>query len=147
MYQSGACQPGDQFWVAILDGLVDRSLHDPVRSRRGQRGSRLLQAVEQDSLSVDERKRWLLRAVHLFNAFAPGSPKDVRSWGTWLLLSRHAETLIDHAEHNGLDELPIAVVASKLGLFLKARAMPGGSPVGHYIPLRNKLMSRRKQVL
>ena len=33
---------------------------------------RLLQAVEQDSLTGDEHKRWLEWTVRLFNAFAPG---------------------------------------------------------------------------
>ena len=57
---------------------------------------RLLQAVEQDSLPKEERERWLVWAVRLFAAFAPASPDDVRTWGVWLPLSQHAETLIEH---------------------------------------------------
>jgi tetratricopeptide (TPR) repeat protein len=83
---------------------------------------RLLQAVEQDSLGEDERERWLVWACRLFKAFAPASPDDVRTWGVWLPLSPHAESLLGHAEHRG--ELPlIAQLANLLGMFLHARAV------------------------
>ena len=84
---------------------------------------RLLQAVEQDSLPKEERERWLVWAVRLFAAFAPASPDDVRTWGVWLPLSQHAETLIEHTKRHGVDALPIAEVANNLGLFLMARAV------------------------
>ena len=83
---------------------------------------RLLQAVEQDVLGDEGRKRWLLYAVRLFNAFAPEQPDDVRTWGVWMALASHAETLLEHAERQGIDALPIALAANQLGLFLYARA-------------------------
>ncbi len=82
----------------------------------------LLQAVEQDSLTGEERKRWLMRAAQLLHAFAPGSPDDFRTWDVWLALWPHAEMLIEHAKRDGVDEILIASVAHQLGAFLRARA-------------------------
>jgi tetratricopeptide (TPR) repeat protein len=82
----------------------------------------LLQAVEQDSLGEEERERWLVWACRLFNAFAPASPDDVRTWGVWVPLSIHAGTLLGHAKYQGIDALPIAFMANQLGKFLYARA-------------------------
>jgi len=82
---------------------------------------RLLQAVEQDSLGEEERKRWLLWAARLFNAVWSASPNDVRSFGVWLSLAQHGETLIEHAKHCHVDALPIALVANNVGLFLNLR--------------------------
>jgi hypothetical protein len=55
---------------------------------------RLLQAVEQDALIKEERTRWLEWALRLFNAFAPGSSDDARTWSIWLVLRPHAEALL-----------------------------------------------------
>jgi hypothetical protein len=83
---------------------------------------RLLQAVEQDSLPKEDCKRWLAWAARLFNGFAPQEPDDVRTWGLWLPLSAHAETLIEHTKRQGVDTLPVALVANQFGLFLNGRA-------------------------
>ena len=83
---------------------------------------RLLQAVEQDALSPEDRRRWLLLAVQLFNTFAPKASNDTRTWDVWVPLSLHAEALLGHSEREGIDALPIALIANQLGLFLWARA-------------------------
>jgi tetratricopeptide (TPR) repeat protein len=83
---------------------------------------RLLQAVEQDALASEERGHWLLRALKLFDAFAPDRPYEVGTWGNWLALSTHAETLLGHAEDQGLDTLLVARMANEFGSFLQARA-------------------------
>jgi tetratricopeptide (TPR) repeat protein len=83
---------------------------------------RLLQAVEQDSLSGEECQRWLICAARLFNAFAPLSPDDVGTWGVWLLLAPHAEALLEHAKRHASDALPIVLMANQFGVFLHARA-------------------------
>jgi len=83
---------------------------------------RLLQAVEQDSLSAEDCERWLDRAARLFNAFAPGSPSDARTWDVWLSLVPHAEALLEHTKRRAIDALPIALMANQFGLFLLARA-------------------------
>jgi hypothetical protein len=57
---------------------------------------RLIQAVQQDSLTNEECARWLEWAVRLFSASVPGSPDDVRTWSIWLTLRPHAEALIKH---------------------------------------------------
>jgi Tetratricopeptide repeat len=85
----------------------------------------LLQAVEQDSqdsMGANERERWLVLAARLFNAFAPASPNDVRTWDVWLPLSPHAQTLIEHTIRHGIDSLSIPVLANHFGLFLNERA-------------------------
>jgi tetratricopeptide (TPR) repeat protein len=83
---------------------------------------RLLQAVEQDSLTGEESKRWLEWATRLFNAFSPESPGDVSTWGVWVPLWPHAETLLEHTRRHGINALSVAVAASTFGLFLQARA-------------------------
>jgi tetratricopeptide (TPR) repeat protein len=82
---------------------------------------RLLQAVEQDALGKEERTRWLEWAVRLFNAFAPGSPYDARTWGVWIPLSPHAEMLIEHTKRYGVEGLPSAAMGNQFGEFLCAR--------------------------
>src|SRR5262249_41345035 len=81
----------------------------------------LLQAVEQDSLPKEECERWLVWAARLFNAFAPESPHDVRTWRVWLPLEPHAEALLDHTERRGIGALPIAGIANQLGFLLSTR--------------------------
>ena len=83
---------------------------------------RLLQAVEQDSLTGDECKRWLECAVRLFNAFAPGESWDVSNWGIWVSLSPHAESLLEHTKRYGVDTRPIGLMADQFASFLWARA-------------------------
>ena len=83
---------------------------------------RLLQAVEQDSLTESERERWLVWAIRLFGAFAPELSDDARTWDVWLPLSPHAETLIEHTKRCNVDALSGAVVAHQLGMFLYGRA-------------------------
>ena len=82
---------------------------------------RLLQAVEQDTLSGADCKRWLDRAARLFNAFTPGSPDDARTWDVWLPLVPHAEALLENAKRHVVDTPPIALVANQFGLLLLAR--------------------------
>lgn len=82
---------------------------------------RLLQAVEQDSLSGEERQRWLVWAARISKAFVPDSPDDVRTWGDWLPLQTHLESLLDHAEHYGVESPEIARLANPLGVLLYAR--------------------------
>jgi tetratricopeptide (TPR) repeat protein len=84
---------------------------------------RLLQAVEQDSLGEGESKRCLAGACRLFNAFAPESPDDVSTWKTWLSLSQHAETLIEHTKRHSVDEKSVAFLANQFGVFLKTRGV------------------------
>jgi tetratricopeptide (TPR) repeat protein len=82
---------------------------------------RLLQAVEQDSLSKEDCASWLEWAARLFIAFAPGSSDDVRTWSIWLALESHAEALLEHARRHAIDAPPIALIANQFGLFLFAR--------------------------
>ena len=85
---------------------------------------RLLQAVEQDFLGEEKRKRRLVWAVRLFNVFAPGESWDVCTCGIWVLLGPHAESLLEHTNGYGVDVdmLPIALMADQYGSFLLARA-------------------------
>jgi tetratricopeptide (TPR) repeat protein len=83
---------------------------------------RLLQAVERDSLSGEDCERWLDRASRFFNAFAPASPGDARTWDVWLSLAPHAEALLEHTKRHVIDTLPIALMVNQFGLFLLARA-------------------------
>jgi tetratricopeptide (TPR) repeat protein len=83
---------------------------------------RLLQAVEQDALTNEERTRWLEWAVRLFNAFAPASPEDVRSWAVWSSIWSHAEALFEHTQRQGVDTSSVGFLANQFGLFLTARA-------------------------
>ena len=85
----------------------------------GETGSMhpLLQAVEQDSLTGEERQRWLQCSVRLFNAVMPNSPSD----DVWLPLWPHAETLLEHTKRLSLDALPIALMANEFAVFLDAR--------------------------
>jgi tetratricopeptide (TPR) repeat protein len=85
---------------------------------------RLLQAVEQDSLGEEERKRWLVVAGRLFNVFAPRQSWDVSTWSIWISLAPHADSLLEHTGRYGvdIDMLPIALMADHYGSFLLARA-------------------------
>ena len=82
---------------------------------------RLLQAVEQDSLSGEDCRPWLDQAMRLFNAFAPGDSHDPRRWDLWTSLGPHAEALMEHTKRRVIDTLPTAVEANQFGLFLAAR--------------------------
>lgn len=96
---------------------------------------RLVQAVEQDSLNQDERKCWLEWACRVFDAFAPKRPDDFRSWGAWLPLSAHAETLIENARLQGLKTMPVATVAREFGLFMNAQAEYSKAEAFHKLAL------------
>jgi len=72
----------------------------------------LLQAGEQDLLLGIELERWLLWSARLLMKFAPGSPDDVRTWDLWLPLQLHAESLLHHAEHYGVESPVIAGLAN-----------------------------------
>ena len=76
----------------------------------------LLQAIEQDSLGEDERKRLLPWAGWLLNASLPAI--DDHLWATWRAFRPHAETLIEHAKRNGVDSSEIGKIAHDIGLFL-----------------------------
>jgi tetratricopeptide (TPR) repeat protein len=102
---------------------------------------RLLQAVEQDSLG-EERKRWLVSAVRLFNVFAPGESWDVSTWGIWVSLNPHAESLLEHTNRYGVDMLPIALLADQFGSFLCARAAYGKAE-----PLYQRALAIREKEL
>jgi hypothetical protein len=71
---------------------------------------RLLQAVEQDALTKEECARWLERAVRLFNAFAPQSPDDIRTWSIWLALWPHAEALIKNTQSHGMNAPTVGIL-------------------------------------
>jgi tetratricopeptide (TPR) repeat protein len=83
---------------------------------------RLLQAVEQDALTKEECARWLEWAVRLFNAFAPESPSDIRTWSIWLALRLHAEALIKNIQSHGMNATPVGILANQYAVFLYARA-------------------------
>jgi hypothetical protein len=93
------------FWpldkALFSDFAVDKALAELDRfslirlTRKTASMHRLLQAVEQDALSPDERGRELTRAARLFNAFAPERPDDTHSWDVWLPLLPHAEMLLE----------------------------------------------------
>ena len=83
---------------------------------------RLVQAVQQDSLTQEQRNQWLNSAVSTFNAFAPAFPEDPNTWGVWLPLSPHGEKLVEHTRQCEVETLPVARMMNQLGLFLKARA-------------------------
>ena len=83
---------------------------------------RLLQVVEQDSLTKEECARWLEWAVRLFNAFASGSPDDARTWSIWPVLQPHAEALIKNTQSHGMNAAPVGTLVNRYALFLYARA-------------------------
>jgi tetratricopeptide (TPR) repeat protein len=83
---------------------------------------RLLQAVEQDALTKEECARWLEWAVQLFNAFAPESPSDIRTWSIWLAIQPHAEALIKNTQSHGMNATPVGILANQYAVFLYARA-------------------------
>jgi tetratricopeptide (TPR) repeat protein len=83
---------------------------------------RLLQAVEQDALTKEECARWLEWAVRLFNAFAPGSPDDARTWSIWLTLLPQAEALIKNTQSRGMNATTVGLLANQYAMFLYARA-------------------------
>jgi tetratricopeptide (TPR) repeat protein len=113
--------------VAVTDLAIDKALGELDRFSLIRLTSemvsvhQLLQAVEQDSLPKEECERWLVWAARLFNAFAPESPHDVRTWRVWLPLEPHAEALLGHMERRGVGALPIAVMANQFGLLLSTR--------------------------
>jgi tetratricopeptide (TPR) repeat protein len=82
---------------------------------------RLLQAVEQDALTKEECTGWLEWAVRLFNAFAPGSPDDTRTWSIWLALQPHAEALIKNAQSH-VNATPVGILSNQYAVFLYARS-------------------------
>jgi tetratricopeptide (TPR) repeat protein len=100
--------------VAVTDLAIDKALGELDRFSLIRLTSetvsvhQLLQAVEQDSLPKEECERWLVWEARLFNAFAPESPHDARTWRVWLPLEPHAEALLDHSERRGVGALPIA---------------------------------------
>jgi hypothetical protein len=83
---------------------------------------RLIQAVEQDSLNKEECTSWLKWAIQLFNAFAPSSSFDVRTWSIWLALRPRAEALLKYTQSHGMNAPPVSILANRLAVFLNARA-------------------------
>jgi tetratricopeptide (TPR) repeat protein len=84
---------------------------------------RLLQAVEQDSLTEEQCQLWLLRGIRLVNAFAPPKPDDVRTWDIWLPLQPHVESLLYYAQRHGVENAPVGLAANQLGVLLATRAL------------------------
>jgi tetratricopeptide (TPR) repeat protein len=83
---------------------------------------RLLQAVEQDSLTAEDCKLWIERAVQLFNALTPEPAEDVRTREMWISVSQHAETLIEHAQRHDASSMSIAILAHEFGQFMLSRS-------------------------
>jgi hypothetical protein len=77
--------------------------------------------VSQPRCLEEGRDRWIVRACRLFTAFASNSPDDVRPWDVWVLLSQHAEILIEHTKRWGGDAVPVALAGNQFGLFLQGR--------------------------
>jgi tetratricopeptide (TPR) repeat protein len=123
---------GDFFWrlgqVDVSNLAVDQALAELARFSLVRLTSetvsvhRLLQAVEQDALTKVDSARWLEWAVRLFNAFAPESPDEIRTWSIWLALLPHAEALIKHTQSHGLNATPVGKLANLHAVFLYARA-------------------------
>ena len=109
--------------LAIEEALGDLARFSLIRlSPETVSVHRLLQAVEQDALTKEERTRWLEWAVRLFNAFAPAEPSDIRTWSIWLALQPHAETLIKNTQSHGMNATTVGILVNQYAVFLYARA-------------------------
>jgi tetratricopeptide (TPR) repeat protein len=82
---------------------------------------RLLQAVEQDSLSAADKIKWIERAAQLLNAFTPEPAEDVTTQKIWIAVSEHADTLLRHAEEYHVRSMRIAITAHEYSQFLRSR--------------------------
>jgi hypothetical protein len=70
---------------------------------------RLLQAVEQDTLTKEERARWVGWAARLCGAFAPPPTiDDFQIWRIWLSIGAHVETVLEHAKHQGVERTALS---------------------------------------
>jgi len=84
---------------------------------------RLLQAVEQDSLSAADKIKLIERAAQLFNAFTPEPAEDVTTQKIWITVSEHADTLLKHAEECHVRSLRIAMTAHEYSQLLRSRGI------------------------
>ena len=82
---------------------------------------RLLKAVLYAELEKEDRPLWARWAVDQFNAFAPATPDDVRTWPVWDILRPHAEQLYKMADKLEVGDA-MALFLNEFGLHLHSKA-------------------------
>ena len=83
---------------------------------------RLVQAVTQDSLEEEEKKRWAEAAVKLVNKAFPFESDDVRTWPVCSSLLSHALASTKLAEELEVAPEATARLLNQAGLYLEERA-------------------------
>ena len=85
---------------------------------------RLVQATQSDRLSPNQHEEWRTRTLNLVNAFIPTDPRpsDVRSWGVWIPMRPHLETLLTKI-HDEADAAVASSLIAQLGSFLRGKAL------------------------
>jgi tetratricopeptide (TPR) repeat protein len=83
---------------------------------------RLMQAVTQDSLDEDEKKRWAEAAVKLVNKAFPNDSDDVRTWPVCSSLIAHALASTKLAEELEVAPKETTRLLNQAGHYLRGRA-------------------------
>lgn len=105
-----------------LAQLAEYSLVD--LSPRNIAVHRLLQAIIQDSMTPQERHRWLRIALQLIASISGTrfNADDVREWDTWEMLAPHAVEVMEHAQHHGLVVEEVTEIGHRLTRYLLGRS-------------------------
>lgn len=105
-----------------LAQLAEYSLVD--LSPRNIAVHRLLQAIIQDTMTPQERHRWLRVALQLIASISGTrfNADDAREWDTWEMLAPHAVEVMEHAQHHGLVVEEVTEIGHRLTRYLLGRS-------------------------
>jgi tetratricopeptide (TPR) repeat protein len=112
--------------VALDDAVVALRRYSLVEALDDQTLSvhRLVQAVLQDRLSLDQHRAWAEAAVHVVAAALPDEGHDPQTWPAWERILPHALAVIQHGNDVGLTDLAVARLNGRVGVHLAARGRP-----------------------
>ncbi|MCK5014313.1 MAG: ATP/GTP-binding protein, partial [Candidatus Omnitrophica bacterium] len=110
--------------LTVFHDAVDPLLHYSLVKITGETISvhRLVQAVVQERLSDDGRKRWAESAVRIVNEAFPFDSDDVGTWPVCSRLLPHALAVADYAEALDVASDSTGRLLNQTGLYLKGRA-------------------------
>jgi tetratricopeptide (TPR) repeat protein len=83
---------------------------------------RLVQAVAQDMLSLDDQRKWAGAAAQVVERAFPSNGGDPRMWPISTQLLPHALATLEHIERTGTEPATAVELHVKVGAFLESRA-------------------------
>jgi tetratricopeptide (TPR) repeat protein len=105
-----------------LNQLAEYSLVD--LSPRKIAVHRLLQAITQDTMTPQERHRWLRIALQLVASISTESlnADNIQEWDIWEMLAPHGIEVLEHAQNHGLVVEEVTEIGHQLTRYLLTRS-------------------------